>query len=557
MKGLKILYYLAVAGLVLVGMSTEAYAFGSVSGTVTNTDSQKVCEAYVKAFLDGELQDSDFISPIECDGKYSIPGLDPGIYEIHVQAVGYEYRVEEDVVVTDGQNTVRDITNVAVEAIIKGKVIKPDNTPIVDTVVFAKKDGWEFSLAGFTGLTDSQGNYTINNLPAGTYTVTGLCPGYEIEPVENKTVMVGQTLENVNLIGTVEVVINGRIAGTVTKANRTSPIEDAGVVAIDATSKTVTVDITDSSGNYALEGLDTGTYTVKCDDSDGPIAKVSDVSVTNGNTTNLDMSRENEGAISGSVRNSNQVPIQGAVLWALRKSGGEPYMAATDIDGNYVIKCLPAGTYELTVDPNENDYIADNIDDVIVLEDQAKPNQDFTLVGPAGKITGKIIDTSQVGIDSALVLASDPSAPDEVCIPATTDTAGNYTVRYLRTGTYTISVCADGYVSDSEIDVPVTAGQTTSGKDFTLGTLGGTISGTVCESGGAPIEGAMVQCASEGKSWDSAFTDGEGNYAIPLLQAGIYRVHASALGYNVETLTGIEVTVPGENSGNNFTLQKQ
>jgi len=398
-------------------------------------------------------------------------------------------------------------------------------------------------------ITDSSGNYTIYKLPAGTYTVKGLKVDCTFSDCQTPEVTSGQTTSGVDLVG-----VNGKISGKVTESDGTTPIEGAFVTAKNSNGIIKGRDITDSLGNYELIGLATGSYTVKSWHDEGPIAEVSSVSVTDGQNTNRDLAAAG-GSISGTVKNSSQTAIEGAILTA--KKGSSTYNTTSDSSGNYKIEALPAGTYDVAVNPNVNDYVADKIDDVTVVANEETQNQDFTL-GPSGKITGTIKNSSQEAIEGALVLAVDPSNTDEAYIPTTTDTNGNYTVNYLRTGTYTIFISADGYVSDSETGVSVTAGQTTSGKNFTLGTSGGTISGTVYESDGqTPIENAAVQCASEGKSWRNTITNSNGQYSLTLLQAGTYKVIASADGYDPETLDNVVVTVPGENSGNDFTLDQE
>jgi hypothetical protein len=52
-------------------------------------------------------------------------------------------------------------------------------------------------------------------------------------------------------------------------------------------------------------------------------------------------------------------------------------------------------------------------------------------------------------------------------------------------------------------------------------------------------------------------TNSNGQYSLTLLQAGVYTVTACADGYSMEILDNIVVTVPYENSGNNFTLDAQ
>lgn len=533
--------YLAVAIAVICGMCDETHAVGSISGTVTDTASDPVPGAFVMGLLDGQVQETEITAG---DGTYSITGLAPGTYDIQVEADGYEYRIETNVVVIDDNVTTQNVTNLADEGIITGKVTKSNGiTPIADVLVIAG-DGLGFMSAATT---DSSGDYSIDKLPAGTYTVRGMKSNYGFQNNEDNVVTAGQTTPGVNLIG-----LNGKISGTVTESDETA-IEGAFVLAIDSTGKAVAYDMTDSSGNYELKGLATGDYTVKaCDE--GPIAEVSSVSVTDGQTTDRDLSAAG-GSISGTVKNSSQTAIEGAILTAMKD--GKMYETTSEADGTYIIEALPAGTYQVTVNPAENDYVASKIDDVIVVANQETQNQDFTL-GPAGKITGTITNSSQEAIEGALVLAVDPSNMDEAYISTTTDTNGNYTVNYLRTGTYTIYVRADDYVSDSETGVSVTAGQTTYGKNFTLGTSGGIISGIVYEADGeTPIENAMVSCTSEGKSWGSTMTNSNGQYSLTLLQAGTYKVIAHADGYDIETLDNIVVTGTGENSGNNFTLDEE
>jgi hypothetical protein len=49
-------------------------------------------------------------------------------------------------------------------------------------------------------------------------------------------------------------------------------------------------------------------------------------------------------------------------------------------------------------------------------------------------------------------------------------------------------------------------------------------------------------------------SDGNGDYFLPLLQAGTYEVTACADGYESELLDNILVTGTQENSDNDFTL---
>jgi hypothetical protein len=322
-------------------------------------------------------------------------------------------------------------------------------------------------------------------------------------------------------------------------------------MALDCDDNVKSTAFTNTNGCYEMSGLATGTYVVKVTLDNNTIAEDDNISVTDGASTNKDFSCPG-GSISGTVLNSSEDPIEGVFLTAVKND--KAYRAVSNANGSYIIRFLTAGDYQVLVNPNDGNYEADRIDDVTVIVNQETSNQDFTL-GSDGKISGTITNTSQEDIEGALVFAINPNDPNEAYIPTFSNANGGYVIAHLRTGTYTIFVCINDYVSDSETNASVIAGQTTSGKNFVLSDSGGTISGTVYESDGqTPISGAFVNCESEGKSWRSTLSDGNGDYFLPLLQAGTYEVTACADGYESELLDNILVTGTQDNSDNDFTL---
>ena len=265
---------------------------------------------------------------------------------------------------------------------------------------------------------------------------------------------------NINFTGA-----SGKICGTVTRSDGVTPIADALVFATDSTENAVASDLTDSSGHYQLKALPTGTYTVWS--SSGPnnehtAARASGVSVTNGQTTTCNLAG---GSISGTIRDSSQMGIDGVAVVAISEMN--IFLTTTDASGSYMIQDLPASEYTLVIHPNGRNYVAAKVDGITVAGTQTT-NQNVTLVGPDGAIEGTVTDTAQAPIAGALVIAIDHANPNSASVAATTAINGDYTIRHLDTGTYTLYAWADGYVSDCETDVPITAGQTTLGKDFTL-----------------------------------------------------------------------------------------
>jgi hypothetical protein len=471
MKKIKTSIGFFLIGIAIVfSMSNESYAIGTISGTITDTSTLNVSDAFVAAFLDGLFVNSDVTSN---NGLYCISNLDDNTYEIHVIANSYEYRVEKDVEVTDGNITTKDVTDIALEGKVTGTVTRSDKTAAFANVLVIAEQS---SGLTFSAMTDSNGDYIIDKLPAGTYTVKGSKSDYGFTNRQNLEISPGQTISNIDLIGT-----NGKISGIVTQSGGSPVLESTLVGAKDSNSDIKVFGITDSNGNYELVGLATGSYTVFAKRGYGETIKVNNVSVTDGSTTRLNLS------MSDSFTSDQDTPSEAS-----------------------------------------------------------------------GSIIGTITNTAREVISGAMVIAVDHSNPGRLCIPSTTDTNGNYTIDHLQTGKYTIYACADGYASSSVIDVSVIAGRATYINNLSLGTSGGTISGTIYgEDYTTPIRKAMVQCISEGKSLSSTLTDNNGRYSLKLLQAGVYKVFASAEGYDIEILDNVVVTESYENSDNDIKLCKK
>ena len=109
----------------------------------------------------------------------------------------------------------------------------------------------------------------------------------------------------------------------------------------------------------------------------------------------------------------------------------------------------------------------------------------------------------------------------------TTDGSGHYSLsKGLKTGVYTVTVWAVGYLMGNTDNVQVTVGQTITGIDFNL-TLSGAISGTVTDAVDSnPLSGIMVVAYTEGGDfgWE-AMTGSDGKYDIAInLATGSYNV---------------------------------
>ncbi len=163
----------------------------------------------------------------------------------------------------------------------------------------------------------------------------------------------------------------------------------------------------------------------------------------------------------------------------------------------------------------------------------------FAVLDATGSISGKVTKADGVtAIASADVWANSYDGGGGSGY-ARTDAQGRYTITGLLAGGYRVESAAgsQGYVREyykesveyqQAVRVPVVAGQTTTGIDFTLEASGG-ISGKVTKADGVT---AIVSAEVWANSYDGgggngyARTDAQGRYTITGLPAGDYRVKA-------------------------------
>ena len=150
---------------------------------------------------------------------------------------------------------------------ISGRVTDGSGNPISGISI---SDG-----TGHTVTTDSNGNYTLSDLPVGTYTITPGRSGYTFSPV-SRTVSMPPSATDQNFTGTPvsggcppgtgALVLNGLdengdLGGVVTDGDTGQPISNVniGVMGPDGTGLSAG---TNPSGIYSVYGLPAGTYSI-------------------------------------------------------------------------------------------------------------------------------------------------------------------------------------------------------------------------------------------------------------------------------------------------------
>lgn len=219
---------------------------------------------------------------------------------------------------------------------LNGKVVDLENsTAIANATVVLQGTIYQTK-------TDTNGNFVFSNVPAGTYTVEVTYDGYE-KATQSVTITAGATTNATIQLKKINQVQLGKIIGSVKVFGSITPIAGAKVTVKDSTVTTTT----DNTGNFTLDNLNYGTYTLTVS-KDGYIAATKTVEV-NTASVNVDFNLETV-PVEKACHLTGTVVIKGTttgIPGVLITFSGSTKTASTDANGAYAVD-LPYGNYDLT-----------------------------------------------------------------------------------------------------------------------------------------------------------------------------------------------------------------
>ena len=395
--------------------------------------------------------------------------------------------------------------------------------------------GATVNYSGGSATTDASGNYTLSNVPAGTYTVTASLTGY-LSRSQSVTVTSGTTTT-----ANFQLATAGIIAGTVTNTSGTA-ISGASVTITGGNIATTLNLTTDANGNYNSSWIPIGNYTVTAAMS-GFTSQTQSTTVTAGATSTVNFSlaatATTTGTLSGTVSNaSTGAAIAGATV---SYSGGSTTTSST---GTYTLSNVPAGS--VTVTAAASGFASQS--QTTTVNAGATTTLNFALApsssGGTGTITGKVTNASSgAAVSSATVSYSGGST--------TTSTTGTYTLANVAAGTYAVTAAKSGLGSSTQT-VTVTSGATTT-ANFKLA-ASGKIAGTVKNASGAVISGATVTFKGGVLGiTKTVTTSSTGTYSSGWIAVGSYTVTVSKTGFTTQSKSAS--VAAGATTTVNFTMQ--
>lgn len=210
-------------------------------------------------------------------------------------------------------------------------------------------------------LTDANGEYTMDGIPAATYSVGAVQDGYRLSNTAGVTLSANDTTEINFALTPDETLSLGAIAGTLTIGDHEGgnvPLGNVKITLLDVNEKTVATTYTVDDGEFAFYDVADGKYTI-LSSADGYLpASPMTVTITGGSIANITMSmtvdtRTYNGTVSGIIRDNNGNAVAGSFvgLYQVTKNGdgatSEKLVATTKTNGagKYLFGSVGGGQY--------------------------------------------------------------------------------------------------------------------------------------------------------------------------------------------------------------------
>jgi hypothetical protein len=458
-------------------------------------------------------------------------------------------------------------------------------------------------------LTDTNGDYVVAGLPAGSYAVRTDSLGVFVDrwhdqavafdsvgpPSAALAVQAGIRTTNVNI----QLAAGSEIRGTLRNATGGAVVG----VYIDLFSDSgipLEFDRSDTNGVYQLKGLPAGSYYLGTDglgayvdlwfnqklmvNSQPPGQDGADLVVVPALTivTNVDFTFDAGAAIAGYIVSTSGMPVVRAFVDVFLGTNYFDYGEA-DSNGYFEIAGLPDGTYYVKVDTlgafldewhedtvvlTPDDPMGDGATPVYITGGLSVTGLVFTLHAGA-EISGTLTDAGSQGIQNVYLDLYDATGQRRFYTRSATN--GFFRLGGLPGGTYYLNtVSGGGYadewyndrpvivytnpVADGADAIIVSTGESRTNVNIQL-QVGGAIAGTVYATNSIRMTGATVNLFYGNRLFARSTTDTNGAYRIVALPDGTYFTGVDSAGeFLGEWYNGVQVLTPDDPVGEGATV---
>jgi protocatechuate 3,4-dioxygenase beta subunit len=459
------------------------------------------------------------------DGSFTLENVPPGPAQVVVNAPGYTTARVGGVNVEEGK-AVTDV-EVTLDAGVKltGKVTGPDGAPLAGVSVRPDQSPGANRVMRFDGvdngtITDASGEYTLEALEAGEKTFTFTRQGYL---TESRNVTLGTSASRLD----VQLTTGIRVTGTVV-AESGGPVTDAIVTASSAGGGGRQAR-TDAGGNFQIEGVAPGHYTLRATRSGYADGILRDFDTSSGAPARITM--KSGGTIVGRVIGLSVQELQDTTVNVGSPNGNAS--ASVDSTGAFKIEGAPTGTVRVSARTGQMFATAGKTSPQksVQVEPGSTVNVDLEFKSDV-VIRGRVTKDGQPMANAAIGFMP-RGAQASTNASAQTDSSGNYEVSGLDDATYTVQIF------DIQRTAPFTTQYTVKGPGtFDIDIRSSTLRGRVLDATtGAPLADARVEVRATGGDMTSmlssraAVTSSDGTFLIDNVARGNYEAKADREGY--------------------------
>jgi len=254
---------------------------GGLEGIVTDEGSGEPLKGVVVMLLNADGRPLMIGAYTDAEGKYTIPNVPPGMYQLRTMLRTFSASTIEEVLVTVGLTKEYNfqLAEAPPTGRIQGSVTDASTgEPIAAANVFVLElDGTATRQGAFS---NDQGEYIIINVPEGRFLLRAVMPNYKTVEVEQLLVTARTTTRQ---LFQMEPTARGTIRGTVVDDDTGEAIAAVNIFVLKSDGTFTNLGaFTDAEGAFTIINVPAGTYQLRAMMVGYDAAEVKDLLVTSG-----------------------------------------------------------------------------------------------------------------------------------------------------------------------------------------------------------------------------------------------------------------------------------